>query len=105
MNEQERETFISFLECELRGKWKNSAIDYAFSRGADPEDIINQNPPSAERYLCNGDDCELWIVRPDGLRRAFHFKKQHMLIIRSAVVSFNQSSIIEELSVDDDQKI
>lgn len=102
--EDSRLTFVAFLECELRGKWSNPVIDNALTHGADVEDFLGVDPPNAEQYVCQGDNCELWLVRPDGLRRAWHFEKDHVVILRGNVVSFYQNSIIEELAVDEDKK-
>lgn len=102
--EDHRQTFVVFLECELRGNWSDPVIDHAINQGFDPEDFLTANPPNAEQYVCKGDNCELWLVRPDGLRRAWHFEKDHVIILRGNVVSFNQKSIIEELAVDDNKK-
>lgn len=103
--ENNRLTFVAFLECELRGNWSNPVEDHAIMyEGADPEDFLKVNPPNAQQYICQGDNCELWLVRPDGLRRAWHFEEEHIVILRGNVVSFYQNSTIEELAVDDDKK-
>ena len=102
--EHNRHTFIAFLECELRGEWSNPVIDHAIIHGADPEDFLSVDPPNSEQFACQGDDCEIWLVRPDGLRRAWHFAKEHMVIFRGNVISFYQNSVIEELSVDENKK-
>ena len=102
--EKERIAFVMFLECELRGNWSNPVVDNDIVHGAEPDDFLTKDPPTAEQYLCKDNDCELWVVRPDGLRRAWQFKKLHGLIMRGNVVSFNQDSIIDELTVDDNKK-
>jgi hypothetical protein len=102
--ENNRLTFVVFLECELRGNWSDPVIDDAITHGVDPEDLLTTSPPNTEQHICQGDNCELWLVRPDGLRRAWHFKENHGFIIRGNVVSFNQLSIVDELSVDDTKK-
>ena len=100
----DRITYVAFLECELRGKWTDPVVDHHITMGAEPEDFLTRDPPHSEQYLCKGDDCELWVVRPDGLRRAWHFKEHHGVIIKTNTVSFNQDSVIEELAVDDNKK-
>jgi hypothetical protein len=98
-------TFVAFLECELRGNWSDPVIDNALTHGADPEDFLAVSPPNTEQYVCQGDNCELWLVRLDGLKRAWHFEKNHIVILRGNVVTFYQNSIIEKLTVDEDKKI
>lgn len=99
-----RLTFVVFLECELRGKWYDPVIDHALTHGAEPDDFLTVNPPNTEQHVCQGDNCELWLVRPDGLRRAWHFKENHSIIFRGNVVSFSQMSVIEELAIDESKK-
>ncbi len=102
--ENNRLVFVTFLECELRGKWSNPVIDEALTHGADPEDFLSVDPPNTEQHICQGNNCELWLVRPDGLRRAWHFRENHGIILRGNVISFSQESIIEELAVDENKK-
>ena len=47
------------------------------------------------------DASELWIVRPDGLRRAWKFKVDSIIEV-GALVQFRNDDVIEELAVDED---
>ena len=47
---------------------------------------------------------ELWIVRPDGLRRAFSFRLSSMISVGQSVVQFNQHDVIEELAIDESKQ-
>lgn len=48
------------------------------------------------------DDAEVWIVRPDGLRRAWSFKLNAIVEVGQSVVQFRQEYVKEELAVDED---
>ena len=52
----------------------------------------------------NEGDNELWIVRPDGLKRAFVFKLGSIVEVGLQVVSFVKDDIKEELAVDEDEQ-
>ncbi len=101
VNDESRITYVAFQECELRGGWTNPVVDFLISRGAEPDDFESKDPPNAERHKAVGTDCEVWLVRPDGLRRAWLFKRGHEIRIRGATIGFNQNSIVEELAVDE----
>ncbi len=48
------------------------------------------------------DGAEVWIVRPDGLRRAWSFKVDSLVQVSSNAVMFRAQDVKEELSVDED---
>lgn len=89
-----RTAFISFLECEIRGLWERKLGRPDFTSG----DSWEQFSATLET------DCEIWLVRPDGLRRAFRFKKNAVVAIGQMMVRFDQDDIAEELSVDENAR-
>lgn len=48
------------------------------------------------------DGAEVWIVRPDGLRRAWSFKVDSIVEVSAQAVMFRAQDVKEELSVDED---
>ena len=99
-----RITYVVFQECEIRGKWE-SKIESAITRGADPtEDALLLEDVNVEPYKAAGDNCELWIVRPDGLRKAWSFKLGATVSIRGNTAKFHQGDVANELSVDEDKQ-
>ena len=85
---------ISFIECSVKGK--------GWERG-------NLGGPWSEEVwkfykVMNEGDNELWIVRPDGLKRAFIFKLGSIVEVGSQVVSFVKDDVKEELAVDEDEQ-
>ena len=93
-----RLTYISFLECELRGRWEDW-IDEAMEQGMDSEDLSLQSPVAHNYRSRKG--CELWIVRQDGLRMALLFKTGYHVSISGTTVRFFQDGILDELSVNE----
>jgi len=83
-----RLTYISFLECELRGQWEDWIDEAMEKHGMDPEDLSLRSP-AAENYSARK-GCELWIVRQDGLRMALLFKPKYMITISGTTVRFSQ---------------
>jgi len=55
-------------------------------------------------YRSRGDDAEVWIVRPDGLRRAFRFPPGSKVWIGNGIIKFYNSEMREELTIDEDEK-
>jgi hypothetical protein len=100
-----RITYVAFQECEIRGEWSDKIQD-ALDQGADPEDVrtINFEEDSAEYYVSSDDKCEVWIVRLDGLRKAWIFKPTAIVIIRGNTVKFHQSMVSDEISVDEKEQ-
>lgn len=92
-----RTTYISFLECEVRGFW------------LEDEDIsMNNDLPSQQVwkiYHATTKGSEVSLVRSDGLRRMFRFKSGTEVGIGQQMVRFEQEDLLEELSVDDDKKL
>jgi len=92
-----RTAYISFLECEVRGFW------------IEDEDLgmMDGNLPSQQVwkiYHAATKGSEVSLVRPDGLRRMFRFKKNAEVAIGQQMIRFEQEDILEELSVDDNKK-
>lgn len=48
------------------------------------------------------DGAEVWIIRPDGLRRAWSFKVDSIVQVSAQAVLFSAQDVKEELSVDED---
>lgn len=101
---QPRLTYIAFLECELRGKWEDWIDEAIDKQGVAPEDLgLDLGTEAAKNFRASQEGCELWIVRPDLLRRSFVFKKGSEITISGATVRFYQGAILEELSIDEEQ--
>ena len=88
--EKIRNAFISFLECEVRGEWT-------------PQEFP---PPSTvkstwARYMAINKGAEVWIVRSDGLRRAWSFKQKSPILITQSMLLFNQNDVNDEIAVDE----
>jgi len=90
-----RRTYISFLECEVRGYGLDNL---------DPE-VTNEYPAkfSWKTYTALKDS-EASLVRSDGLRRIFKFRKNSEISIGQMMLEFDQDDVIEELSVDEDKQ-
>ncbi len=88
-----RYAFISILDGEVRGAWQETTKAPA---GA---------PESGwHKFHATNDACELWVVRQDGLRRAFRFKAGAVIGVGQMMVMFDQKDVIDELKVDEDEK-
>jgi len=99
-----RITYVVFQESEIRGKWEGRKGN-AFTHGADPtEDALLLEDANVEPFKAAGDNCELWIVRPDGLRKAWSFKLGATISIRGNTAKFHQGDVANELSVDEDKQ-
>ena len=61
-----RITYISFLECELRGYWANNA-----SKGKSTED----------HWIAKKSGCSMWVVRQDSQRRGRIFRQGAQIIL------------------------
>ncbi len=84
-----RIAFVAFQECEVRGNWREGAAPAG---------------PAGRWFIAEDDDCQVWLVRQDGLRRAFAFKKGANITMTSMMLSFESSNIANELSVDEDEQ-
>ena len=102
---EHRITYIAFQECEIRGDWEDK-IDDLFTYGMNPDEINNVEleKDNSEWYNANNDNCELWIVRPDGLRKGMVFKKGSRIVIRANMVKYYPASVTDELSVDEEKQ-
>ena len=90
-----RKTYISFLECEVRGYWLDNL---------DPE-IVNDYPSKFPWKTYSAlKDPEVALIRFDGLRRIFKFRKHSEISIGQMMLEFDQEDVIDELSVDEDKQ-
>jgi hypothetical protein len=89
------EIFLAYLECAKRGDW-----DPIYD---DPE-IHQRLESSMTGYRSRGRDAEVWIVRPDGVRRAFSFPSGTKVWIGNGVIKFYGFEAIEELTVDENER-
>ena len=93
-----RTTYISFLECEVRGFWIEDEV-----LGMISNDLPSQQVWKIYHAAAKGS--EISLVRTDGLRRMFRFKNGAEVAIGQQMVRFEQEDMLEELSVDDDKKL
>ena len=83
---------VSFIECVV----KNDCWEYQAKTEQIERDVWRFYQVWKE------DGAEVWIVRPDGLRRAWSFKIGSIIQIGLQVIQFNKDDVIEELTVDED---
>ena len=93
-----RTAYISFLECEVRGFWLEDE-----DCGMSNNDLPSQQVWKIYHAATKGS--EISLVRPDGLRRMFRFKKNTEVAIGQQMIRFEQEDILEELSIDDEKKL
>lgn len=85
---------ISFIECLVKGKgWQEQ----------NPTITYQQAVWRTYRVLIQ-DHAEVWIVRPDGLRRAWSFRTGAYIEIGQSVIQFMPQDVVEEIAVDEDAK-
>ena len=90
-----RKTYISFLECEVRGYWMDDLA---------PE-IVDEYPAKFPWKTYSAlIEAEVSLVRSDGLRRIFKFEKGSEISIGQMMLEFNQEDVVDELSVDEDKQ-
>lgn len=51
-----------------------------------------------------GNDSELWLVRGDGVKRAFKFKPAGRVWIGNGMIKFFNGEMEEEIAVDENEK-
>ena len=83
---------ISFIECMVKGEgWQK---------------IIKHTDLALQIWMmykvADEGASELWIIRPDGLRRAWKFRLGSIIEVGAQVVQFRNEDVIEELAVDED---
>ena len=83
---------ISFIECLVKGKeWKEEESTIAYQQA-----VWRTYRVWAE------DSAEVWIVRPDGLRRAWAFRLGAYIEVGQSVIQFMPKDVKEEIAVDED---
>jgi hypothetical protein len=85
----DRTAYLSFLECDLRDNWSK---------------VLYNDGYEWHHYKAI-DDAEIWIVRQDGLKRGFKFKKDSQVQIGMMMLMFAHQNLVEEISVDEDERI
>jgi len=90
-----RIAYITFLECEVRDGW------------ADFETLgdIDASKGGETHYKAWREPAEIFLVRPDGLRRNFSFKKNSDIAVHNGMIKFNQKDLIGEVTIDEDEKM
>jgi len=84
-----RTVFLSFLECELRGNWNQ---------------LLYKGGYEWLYYIAKDETAELWLVRPDGLKRAFNFKTGSKIQIGMMTAKFDNEDTVQEISIDEDER-
>ncbi len=81
-----KHVFVAFLECVLKGEW--------------------QDQPYYDIHIFTAfnENNEVWMVRPDGLKRAFRFRKGSEIKVAQNNINFTDEDLIEELAVDEDER-
>jgi hypothetical protein len=85
----ERTAYLAFLECELRGDWNK---------------ILYKDGYEWHYYKAKSDKAELWLVRPDGLKRGFRFKDSSRIQIGMMMMMFAQKDLLDEIAVDENER-
>ena len=75
---------MTFIDLDVRGKWK---------RVYDKHHLTSQ-----------GDDDEIWLVSPDGLKRGWMMSKGTRIQILGSTLMLNPAHIAEEISVDEKEQ-
>ncbi len=88
-----RNSFISFSECEVRGEW--TPTDFP------PPSTVNS---TWAKYCAINEGAEVWVVRSDGLRRAWKFKQHSFVLINQNMLLFNHKDIIDEIAIDEEEQ-
>jgi hypothetical protein len=55
-------------------------------------------------YRAKHESAELWIVRPDGLKRGFSFKEGSRIQVDMMMVRYAHENLIDEIIVDENEK-
>ena len=84
----DRTAYLSFLECDLRDNWSK---------------ILHKNGYEWHYYKAI-DEAKLWLVRQDGLKRGFKFRKDSQIQIGMMMVMFAYQDLVDEISIDEDEK-
>jgi hypothetical protein len=79
-------TYIIFLECQVRGNWTETTDVGRTSRDCTAQD----------------DNAEVGLVRQDGLRRNFIFKRGAVVSITPMMLGLENDDVVNELTVDED---
>lgn len=83
-----RVVYIAFQECEVRGDWTGTT------------DVGKV----AWIYTSEDEDGQVHLVRQDGLKRAFSFKKGSVVGMIPMTVFFESDNVTDELTVDEDER-
>jgi len=87
---------VTFFECELRGLWNKLPEDF---------NPIHRLEPGWGYYrVQHKDGQEIWLVRPDGLKRAWIFRDAAIIKLGPNSIQFDHDDILEEIAVDEDAK-
>lgn len=86
----EKTVYVSFIECVFKGDWNER---------------LYKTDYESQYYVAKTDLAELWLVRPDELRRIFRFRKDSEVKVGPTTVKFLNDNMIEELTVDEDEKM
>jgi hypothetical protein len=84
-----RTAHLSFLECELKGYWNRIELTVGYEW---------------HYYIAKDDSAELWLVRADGLKRAFNFRKGSKIQVGMMIVMFTNEDMVQEIAVDEDER-
>ena len=102
------ENYITIVDLKLKGDQITISLIENLVKGKGWERVHLGGPWSEEVWkfykVINEGDNELWIVRPDGLKRAFVFKLGSIIEVGLQVVSFVKDDVKEELSVDEEEQ-
>jgi hypothetical protein len=89
------EVFLAFLECAKRGDWDVIT---------DELDRFMRLEKSMTGWRSRSNECEVWIVRPDGVKRAFRFPPRTKVWVGNGVIKFYGFEAIQELAVDENER-
>ena len=102
------ENYITIVDLKLKGDQITISFIENLVKGKGWERVHLGGPWSEEVWkfykVINEGDNELWIVHPDGLKRAFVFKLGSIIEVGLQVVSFVKDDVKEELSVDEEEQ-
>lgn len=85
---------IAHIECMVKGKGWNQLT----------RDNVASNTIWRRYQVWKENENELWVVRPDGLRRAWIFKNTSIIEVSPQAVQFRSIDIVDELAIDEEEQ-
>ena len=79
-----RSVFLTFIDLDLRGSWK---------KVYDKDHLDSFS-----------DAAEIWLVSPDGLKRAWVMKSGSRVRVIGSTINFDPNDVVEEIVIDEKEQ-